>query len=402
MVRSLEWRLSERSVKLHDSVIRRITKLKAARPELVSFAAGVPSAETFPVERMAAAFAHVLASQGRVALQYGPSNGYAPLREWIAHSLSRPGAQIRPEQVLITSGSQQGIDLVGRVLLDEGDTVCVETPTYLGAMQVLGLYQPSFLSLPSDAGGLVADAAADVVAGLPGRRPSLLYIVPTFQNPTGSTLSLARRETLVRRFGDMGIPIVEDDPYAALDYQGRTLPSLLSLNPEGVIHLGTFSKVLTPGLRLGYVVAPMALVPKLEQAKQAADLHTAILSQMAVHEVIKDGFLDELLPRTRALYQRQNALMLDAMARHFPASARWEQPEGGMFVWVTLPEGVDSEALLETAMARGVAFVPGTPFYACDPAVNTIRLSCVALGAQEIERGIALLGALIAEAAPQR
>jgi 2-aminoadipate transaminase len=224
----------------------------------------------------------------------------------------------------------------------------------------------------------------------------LLYSLPNFQNPTGRSLSIARRQELVETCARLGLPLIEDDPYGALSYSGEPMPKMVAMNPDGVIYMGSFSKVLTPGIRLGYVCAPLPLVRRLELAKQAADLHTAQLTQMVVHEVVKDGFLDEHIPTIRTLYGNQCRAMLDAMDEHFPASVSWTRPDGGMFIWVTLPKSIDAMKLLDTAIASRVAFVPGAPFYANEGETNTLRLSFVTVPPERIREGIAILGKLIA------
>ena len=386
----LQWQFSQRAQQLQSSVIREILKV-TIRPEVISFAGGLPSPATFPVEHMRAAYDKVLSQQGKVALQYGPTDGYAPLREWIAQSLSTDGAKILAEQVLMVSGSQQGLDLLAKVLVDEGSKVLVETPSYLGALQAFSLYRPEFVSVPTDDHGLLPDQVATV-----GQGARMLYALPNFQNPTGRTLSVERRIALVETCARLGLPLIEDDPYGALSYRGEPLPKMLSMNPNGVIYMGSFSKVLTPGIRLGYVVAPLPLVRKLEQAKQAADLHTAQLTQMVVYEAVKDGFLGEHIPSIRKLYGDQCQVMLDALTEFFPSSATWTKPEGGMFIWVKLPKQIDSMKLLDEAIAQNVAFVPGAPFYANEPEHNTLRLSFVTVSPEKIREGVAKLGKLIA------
>jgi 2-aminoadipate transaminase len=385
----IQWRFSQRAEQLQSSVIREILKV-TVKPEIISFAGGLPSPETFPVERMRAAHDAVLSRQGKVALQYGTSDGYAPLREWIAGSMSTDGVKILPEQVLMVSGSQQALDLLGKVLIDEGSKVLVETPSYLGALQAFSVYRPQFVSVPSDDQGLLPESLDAL-----GQDARLLYALPNFQNPTGRTMPVERRIALVEACARLGLPLIEDDPYGALSYRGEPLPKLLTMNPGGVIYMGSFSKVLTPGIRLGYVIAPLPLARKLEQAKQAADLHTAQLTQMVVHEVIKDGFLDEHIPTIRKLYSAQCQEMLAALAEFFPASVTWTRPEGGMFIWVTLPAHIDSMKLLEEAIAQNIAFVPGAPFYANAPASNTFRLSFVTVPPEKIRDGMARLGKLI-------
>jgi len=385
----LQWNFSQRSQQLKSSAIREILKI-TMRPEIISFAGGLPSPETFPIEQMKVAFDKVLSAQGKVALQYGPTDGYAPLREWVANSLSTASAKILPEQVLMVSGSQQGLDLLGKVLIDEGSKVMVETPSYLGALQAFSLYGPEFVSVPGDEQGLIPSAVEEL-----GKDARLLYSLPNFQNPTGRTLPLERRLALVEACARIGLPLIEDDPYGALSYRNDPLPKMLNMNPGGVIYMGSFSKVLTPGIRLGYVVAPRALIAKMEQAKQATDLHTAQLTQMVVYEAIKDGFLDSHIPTIRKLYADQCQAMLDALQAYFPAGTSWTKPEGGMFIWVTLPEHIDSADLLKEAVEQLVAFVPGAPFYANAPQKNTLRLSFVTVAPEKIRDGVERLGKLI-------
>jgi 2-aminoadipate transaminase len=386
----IQWQFSQRAEQLQSSAIREILKI-TMRPEIISFAGGLPSPLTFPVERMRQAYDAVLSRAGKVALQYGPSDGYAPLREWIADSLSTAESKIVPEQVLMLSGSQQGLDLLGKVLVDEGSKVLVETPSYLGALQAFSVYRPQFVSVQTDDDGLVPQALEAV-----GQGARLLYSLPNFQNPTGRSMTLDRRVALVEACARLRVPLIEDDPYGALSYNGEPLPKLLNMNPAGVVYMGSFSKVLTPGIRLGYAVAPVPLARKMEQAKQATDLHTAQLTQMVVHEVVKDGFLTDHIPTIRQLYAAQCQAMLDALQEFFPAGATWTRPQGGMFIWVTLPSHIDSMELLEAAVAQNVAFVPGAPFYANTPASNTLRLSFVTVPPEQIRIGVEKLGRLIA------
>ncbi|MES2070601.1 MAG: PLP-dependent aminotransferase family protein [Pseudomonadota bacterium] len=385
----IDWKFSHRAEQLQSSAIREILKI-TMRPEVISFAGGLPAPETFPVDRMRAAFDAVLTRSGKVALQYGPTDGYAPLREFIADSLSTDGARIVPDQVMMVSGSQQGLDLLGKVLIDEGSKVLVETPSYLGALQAFSVYQPNFVSVEMDEHGVIP---ASVAAN--GADARLFYALPNFQNPTGRTLSVERRYELVDICARLGVPLVEDNPYGDLCYSGEPLPKMLSMNPGGVIYMGSFSKVLTPGIRLGYVVGPIPLIRKLEQAKQAADLHTSQLTQMVVYEMIKDGFLEQHIPTIRDLYSKQCAAMLAALDKYFPQGVSWTRPEGGMFIWVTLPAHIDAKQLLAEAIAQNVAFVPGGPFYANEAETNTLRLSFVTVPQEKINEGIEKLGKLI-------
>ena len=386
---------SERARQLTSSAIREILKV-TEQPDVISFAGGLPSPDGFPVEVVRQAFERVLSASARSALQYGPTEGYAPLRAWVAEDLNRQGADVTAENILIVSGSQQGLDLLGKTLIDTGSKVLVETPSYLGALQSFSQYQPQYVSVPSDDDGLLPDAITPELAS--GGR--FLYALPNFQNPTGRTLTRQRREALVANAARLGLPIIEDDPYGELRYAGEPQPGLLALGGEcgaNVIRLGSFSKVLAPGLRLGYICASREIIHKLVLAKQATDLHTASLTQMAVYEIVKDGFLDGHLPRVRELYRKQCEIMLEALQRAFPAGARWTRPEGGMFVWVTLAPHIDSTGLLQRAIQEKVAFVPGAPFYAGAAERNTLRLSFVTVPEEKIRRGVAILGRLIAE-----
>ncbi|SDI69314.1 PLP-dependent aminotransferase family protein [Billgrantia gudaonensis] len=387
----MQWPFSRRAQALTSSAIREILKV-TEQPDVISFAGGLPSAATFPVEAMRAATRKVLAERAESALQYGPSEGLGPLREWIAAQHSADGSEVRPSQVLLTTGSQQALDLIAKALIDPGSRVLVETPTYLGALQAFSLFEPDYVSVASDEQGLLPEALTPEV--IEGAR--FLYALPNFQNPTGRRLPLARREALAKLAREQGLPIIEDDPYGDLDYQGERLASLRSLAPQQVIHLGSFSKVLAPGLRLGYVIADEPLIAKLVQVKQAADLHTPSFTQQVVHEIVSQGFLKEHIPGIRALYAERCGAMLAALERHMPRGVHWNRPEGGMFIRVTLPEALDSTTLLGEAIRERVAFVPGAPFYATAPRANTLRLSFVTVAPARIEEGVARLGRLIA------
>ncbi|MDG0025966.1 PLP-dependent aminotransferase family protein [Trinickia sp. Y13] len=386
------WRISERARKLTSSAIREILKV-TERPEVISFAGGLPSAATFPAERMREASERVLRDSPAAALQYSATEGYMPLREWIAARYSKDGVSIRASQVLVTTGSQQALDLLGKVLIDPASPVLVETPTYLGALQSFSMYEAHYVQVPTDENGLIPEGLTPALTQ--GAR--LLYAQPNFQNPTGRRLPLERRRALAAFARTSPFPVIEDDPYGALDYAGAPLPTLLSMAPDHIVHCGSFSKVLAPGLRLGYVIAPEELHFKLVQAKQATDLHTPSITQRIVHEVVKDGFLDEHVPTIRALYRDQCAAMLSALERHMPEDVKWNRPEGGMFVWVNLPHTINTMKLLEAAVAENVAFVPGGPFYAHEPDHSTLRLSFVTVPPAKIDEGIARLAKLIRE-----
>jgi 2-aminoadipate transaminase len=393
---TLPYIFSQRAQQLTSSTIREILKV-TERPEIISFAGGLPSPKGFPIDVINAAFDRVLKTGGQSALQYGPTEGYAPLRAWVAEDLKRGGADVSPDEVLIVSGSQQALDMLGKLFVDPGSKVLVEAPSYLGAIQSFSLFEPRYVAVDTDEGGLVPEALTEDRAA--GAR--FIYVLPNFHNPTGLTLSLERRQALVERCAALQVPIIEDDPYGDLRYAGTAQPGLLGLGRRAgatVVRLGSFSKVLAPGLRLGYIVAPKPIIAKLVQIKQATDLHTATLTQMAVYETVKDGFLATHLPNVRDLYKEQCGYMLDAMDEHFPDTVAWTRPEGGMFIWVTLPKHIDATRLLTRAIENNVAFVPGAPFFAGDtPQANTLRLSFVTVSEEKIRKGIAVLGRLIRE-----
>ena len=385
------WTLAARAAKMNPSAIREILKL-TDRPGIISLAGGLPSPKAFPLQEFTAACNTVMARDGAAALQYATSEGYAPLRQAVADML--PWA-VDPDQVLITTGSQQALDLIGKVFLDKDSRMLVETPTYLGALQAFAPQEPIAVSVASDDDGiLVEDFAAK--AGTGADKARLAYVLPNFQNPTGRTMTEARRAALVAKAAELGIPLIEDNPYGDLWF-GEAPPSpLTARNPEGCIYMGSFSKVLAPGLRLGYIVAPKAIYPKLLQAKQAADLHTPGFNQRVVAEVIKDGFLDRHVPTIRALYKQQRDTMLTALEHEMAGlDVQWTRPAGGMFLWVRLPEGMNAQALLPEAVERNVAFVPGAPFYADHPDTRTLRLSYVTATSDEIRTAIAALAAAV-------
>ena len=393
------WQLAERAAAMNPSAIREILKI-TERPGILNFAGGLPSPETFPVAAMREACARVLAEGSPVArpsLQYASSEGLPELRQWVADQMAQQGARISPDQVLITTGSQQGLDLVAKVLLDKDSRMWVESPTYLGALQAFTPMQPRIESVESDSGGVSAPALRQALSQ--GERPRFIYLLPNFQNPTGRTMDEPRRAEVIAVCREHGLPIVEDNPYGELWFDAPPPAPLLARWPEGVIYLGSFSKILAPGLRLGYVIAPPALYPKLLQAKQAADLHTPGFNQRVVVEVIKDGFLGRHVPTIRARYHAQRDAMLAALQRELASTgAEWTRPVGGMFVWVTLPQGLHAQALLPQAVEAGMAFVPGAPFYAEHADPRTLRLSFVTSTPEQIERGMAVLGRVVRQA----
>ena len=386
------WTMARRAAKMNPSVIREILKV-TEKPGIISFAGGLPSSKTFPVAEFTAACTQVLTTDPQAALQYAASEGFAPLREMVADRLPW---DVDPAQVLITTGSQQGLDLVAKILIDADSRVLVETPTYLGALQAFTPMEPEVLSVASDDEGVdIADLESKIGSG--ANKARFLYVLPNFQNPTGRTMSEARRAALVAKAAELGLPLVEDNPYGDLWFDTAPPAPLTARNPEGCIYLGSFSKVLAPGLRLGFVVAPKAMYPKLLQAKQAADLHSPGFNQRMITEVMKDGFLDRHIPTIRALYKGQRDAMLAALKKDMPADVTWNSPDGGMFLWARLPEGMNAQELLPLAVDKGVAFVPGAAFYNDHGDARTMRLSFVTPDGDEIRTGVAALAAAIAQ-----
>jgi len=388
-----------RTERITSSAIRELLKV-TEQPEFISFAGGLPAPEVFPVAEVGEAINRILEERGQQALQYGATEGYLPLREWVARYMSGQGVPTSVENVLITTGSQQAIDLLGKVLLNEGDPVVVESPTYLAALQAWNIYGARYLPVPTDEWGMRTGGLQQLLA----KRPKLLYCLPNFQNPTGATLSLSRRRRLIEQAADQGLPILEDDPYRELRFLGKQLPRLISLESArleqhtapyqgNVIYASTFSKVLAPGLRVGSIVAAPSLINRLVQAKQSSDLHTPTLNQMLVYELARDGFLERHTRLIIDVYRKRRDSMLTALAEHFPAETRWTEPEGGMFVWVTLPAPFEAARLLATAIEEKVAFVPGAPFHPGGGGDNTLRLNFSNATAEAIYEGIARLGA---------
>ena len=404
---STDWtsRYAQRTQGIQSSAIRELLKF-TQRPEVISFAGGLPASEVFPTERFREACCKVLDQKPRLALQYGATEGYEPLREMVARHIARYGIKAKSENVLITSGSQQALDLIGKLLINPGDRVLVEAPTYLGALQAFNVYGADYVSVPSDDDGLRSDLLeAPLRSG-----PKFMYVLPNFQNPGGTTLSEGRRHELVLLADKYGIPIVEDDPYGQLRYEGEHLTPLVVLDRENlrrdqgysignVLYLSTFSKTLAPGLRLGWIVAPPEVIAKLVQLKQGADLHSSTLVQMVAYEVARDNFLDEHVKLIRRVYRERRDVMLEALARYFPPEVQWTRPQGGLFLWVTLPEGADAQKLFESPVKENVAFVPGDCFYAPnghrDAGKRQMRLNFSSAPPDQIQEGIRRLSVVV-------
>lgn len=399
-------RYALRTEGMGSSVIRELLKL-TEQPDVISFAGGLPAPEMFPVEEFKQASDKVLAEFGAKALQYGATEGYFPLRSLIVQQMARYGIHAKEDNVLLTSGSQQALDMIGRLLINPGDKVLTESPTYLGALQAWSAYQARYVTVPIDQDGMRTELLEEALRS----GPKFMYILPNFQNPGGVTLALERRMKLVQMADHYGIPLVEDDPYGQLRYSGEHLPPLVVLDHEhlesrasdghgyfegNVIYTSTFSKTLAPGLRLGWIVAPVEVIKRCVQAKQGMDLHTSSFVQMVAYEVAKDGFLEQHVRRIRQVYAHRRDVMLAAMERYFPEEVQWTRPAGGLFLWAWMPEGMDAAALLKVAVdTQRVAFVPGHAFYPDGQGKNTMRLNFSNAAPEMIEEGIRRLGVVL-------
>jgi 2-aminoadipate transaminase len=403
-------RYAHRTEGMTSSAIRDLLKMTGV-PGLISFAGGMPAPEALPVAEIEAASARVLREHGRTALQYAATEGYEPLRELLVRHMARYGIAVGPENVLVTTGAQQALDLIGKLLINPGDRVATEDPTYLGAIQAFTSYQARFLTVPADGEGMRVDRLEAALRGA----PKFIYVLPNFQNPGGSTLSLERRRRLLELAADFGIPVVEDDPYGQLRYEGEHLPALVRLDAEmhgcargersfrgSVLYVGTLSKTLAPGLRVGWVVAPAEIVARLAQMKQGADLHSSTFAQMVAYETARGGFLDRHVRRLREVYRERRDAMLAALERHFPAGARWTRPKGGLFLWVELPLALDTRTLLARALEAKVAFVPGAVFHPHGGGAYTMRLNFSYVPPDVIEEGVRRLGRVVAQALSDR
>ena len=389
----MSYGIADRMVPLTGSAIREIFKL-LDDPDIISFAGGVPNPDTFADGQIARIAQELLLSEGKALLQYGITEGYRPFRETAMELMKARGIACSLEQVIATSGATQGIDTACKTLLNEGDAILVESPTFLGALQIFNSYEAMIVPVGMDEDGVMLEDAEDKMRRY---HPKFFYVVPNFQNPTGRTLSLERRRKLVELAGKYGVMILEDDPYGDLRYAGQALPPVKSFDEEGgVIYLMSFSKTISPGLRVGAAVAPQPVIAKMTVAKQCADTHTPNLTQAIVDRYVREGLLNENLPRALQSYSLQLRAMLGAMEAHFPETARFTRPEGGLFVWCTLPEGVDALELLKEAVIEKVAFIPGTHFYDGGGHENTLRLNFSATGPARIEKGIETLGRVIA------
>ncbi len=398
-----EYRYAYRMKSMKSSVIRELLKL-TQKPEIISFAGGLPAPKIFPVKEFQEAAYRALENNAEKALQYGTTEGYLPLREMIAERSARYGLKINASNVAITSGSQQALDLIGRLFINRGDKIIVENPTYLGALQAWNAYGADYIPVPMDEEGMITSELEKALR----KGAKFIYVLPNFQNPSGVTLSLQRRKELVELADRYGTPIVEDDPYGQIRFEGEHLPPVSVIDSEyreqegssydsNVIYLSTFSKLLAPGIRIAWAIGAESVIRKLVQAKQGADLHTSSFNQISVYEISQNNFLDKHVEVIRATYKVQRDAMLEAMDEFFPAEVKWTHPKGGMFLFVTLPKNLDATELFEKAIKKNVAYVPGVAFHALGGGKNTMRLNFSYPDSDTIREGIARLGNMLKE-----
>lgn len=385
--------LAKRTERIKSSAIRELLKL-TMQPDIISFAGGLPAPDVFPVTEFKEAACRVLDEDAEMALQYGPTDGLPPLKDYLIKYMAEDGIDANPNNILITNGSQQALDLLGRIFINEGDVVVTGRPTYIGAIQAWNPYYPTYVTVPLDDDGMRTDELEKVLDANPGAK--FIYVLPNFQNPAGTTMPFERRFRLAELAAKHGVFVVEDDPYSKLQYEGERIPSVYSINGENTIYTSTFSKTLTPGLRLGWIVAPEKITSKLIQAKQGTDLHTSSLVQYLAYSICSQGIMPKHIEEICKVYRERRDVMLEAMAEYFPPEVTWTHPKGGMFLWVRLPETLDGDALFKKAVENKVAYVPGLPFYPnVSESQNTMRLNFSYSNPELILEGIRRLGIAI-------
>jgi 2-aminoadipate transaminase len=383
---------AERMNNVHKSFIREILKV-TEDPNIISFAGGLPNPRSFPIKEVERAVSKLLSENGEEALQYSTTEGYRPLREYIAKRYLKSGLKVGADEILITNGSQQGIDLIGKVFLNKGDTVLVESPTYLAAIQSFGLYEPQFKSVPLLEDGADMDVLKEILSK---EKIKLFYSVTNFQNPTGITYSKQKRQEIAEILKNEDTIFVEDNPYGEIRFLGEDIPPVKAYLEDSVL-FGSFSKIVSPGMRLGWIVANEEVMEKIIIAKQASDLHSNYFTQRVVHQYLIDNNVNKHIEKIKEMYRKQRNLMVSMIEEHFPENVKYTKPEGGMFLWVTLPEGLSSMDLFELAIKENVAFVPGQAFYADGNGENTLRLNFSNSDEERIEEGIKRLGKAINE-----
>lgn len=396
-----EHRFAHRTEGMKSSFIRELLKV-TDQPDMISFGGGFPAAEIFPIDRVRAACDKVLTEKGRKALQYTTTEGYAPLREWVARDAKKMGINISLDNILITTGSQQALDFVGRIFINRGDRVLTESPTYLGAIQAWNAYGPHYVTVDTDEDGMLTDQLEQLVA----TNIKFMYVQPNFQNPMGVTLSHTRRKQIVEIANRHGVPIVEDDPYGKLLFEGEPIPPLCVIDEEyhsnqdgcysgNVIYTSTLSKILAPGLRIGWVIAPPQVNKKMVQAKQGADLQSSTFDQYVAYELVKDEWLNEHIELIKKVYKERRDAMLNAFEKYMPEGTTWTKPAGGLFLWLRLPDGCDTVKLFPMAVEEKVAYVPGEPFYPNGGPTNTMRMNFSASKPEVIDEGVRRLANIV-------
>jgi len=392
-----DYRYAQRTQRMKGSAIRELLKI-TEQPDIISFGGGLPAPDLFPLEEFKRACIYVLDHEGEKALQYGSTEGYKPLREMISRHTNRLGINVNVDNILITSGSQQALDLLGKIFINRGDRILVESPTYLGALQAWNAYGAEYVTVPMDEHGMITEYLEEALR----TGPKFIYALPNFQNPTGSTLGLERRKQLVALAEQYGVPIIEDDPYGQLRYEGEDLPGINLLDSQtrvkngsytgNVIYLSTFSKILAPGIRLAWVIAPDTVIRKMTLAKQGTDLHTSTFNQIIAHEVSQHGFLDRHVKVIQETYRIRRDVMLESLEEHMPDGVSWTHPEGGLFLWATLPEQLNTTELMPDAIREKVAYVSGEAFHPNGGGTNTMRLNFSCMKPDKINEGIQRLG----------
>lgn len=390
----MEITFADRVDSIKPSAIRELLKL-TKQPGVISFAGGWPAPESFPIEEMKQVSLKVLEEQGKSALQYSSTEGYLPLREFIAKRMKLSGVKIEADEILITNGSQQGLDFSGKLFINPGDVVICESPSYVGALNAFRAYMPKFVEIPMDDEGMIMEDLEKALKENP--KAKFIYVVPTFQNPTGKTMSLKRREKLVKLATEYKVPILEDNPYSDLRFEGEDIPPVKHFDTDGVvIYLGTFSKTFCPGLRIGWVAASPEVVRKYVLAKQGADLQANTMSQIELYKFIEMFDFDAHVEKVRDIYKKRRNAMLETMEKEFPSNVKYTYPQGGMFTWVELPEGIDAADIFKKSLESKVAFVPGSSFYPNGGNENHFRLNYGTMSEDLIIEGIKRLGKVLA------
>lgn len=385
---------AERTQKLKASEIRELLKL-TEKPEIISFAGGLPAPELFPLERIAEVTTRVIEEKGMIALQYASTDGYLPLREIIVEERVKPtGVNCTVNNILLTNGSQQALEFSAKLFINKGDIIAVESPSYLGAINAFLPYEPEFLEIPMDENGMLVDKLEEALEN--GTNIKMIYTIPEFQNPSGITMSVERRKRLTEIAAKYEIPVIEDSPYGELRFEGEKLPSVMSLDKSGyVINLGTFSKTFCPGLRLGWICADEEIIKKYILIKQGADLQCNTLSQVIAAEFMKEYSLDEHIEKIIKVYRKRRDLMLETMKEYFPKEVKYTHPNGGLFTWVELKEGLDTKEIGMEALRENVAFVPGASFFASSGKTNCFRLNYSNMPEDKIVEGIKRLAKVL-------